>query len=106
MLKGSRGIWLRVINVVNDWQKKQGRGRTGFQFRMHPKCHSLLVESELGHVGRGKQLNVPASSALQEGKNLYSSHPFMLIHEETGESCGIFLLNSNAMGTPIAFLLP
>lgn len=32
-----------------------------------------------------------------EGKNLYSSHPFMLVHEETGESCGIFLLNSNAM---------
>ncbi|XP_077527812.1 lysosomal alpha-glucosidase-like [Haemaphysalis longicornis] len=32
-----------------------------------------------------------------EGKNLYSSHPFMLVHEETGESCGIFFLNSNAM---------
>ncbi|KAM7297487.1 lysosomal alpha-glucosidase-like [Ixodes scapularis] len=34
---------------------------------------------------------------ISEGKNLYSSHPFMLIHEETGESCGLFLLNSNAM---------
>ncbi|KAL3184189.1 hypothetical protein MRX96_032473 [Rhipicephalus microplus] len=32
-----------------------------------------------------------------EGKNSYSSHPFVLVHEETGESCGVFLLNSNAM---------
>ncbi|CAN8002298.1 unnamed protein product [Ixodes hexagonus] len=39
----------------------------------------------------------PTASISLEGKNLYSSHPFMLIHEETGESCGLFLLNSNAM---------
>ncbi|XP_064475878.1 lysosomal alpha-glucosidase-like [Ornithodoros turicata] len=32
-----------------------------------------------------------------EGKNLYGSHPFVLVHEETGETSGIFLLNSNAM---------
>ncbi|KAH7950636.1 hypothetical protein HPB51_028329 [Rhipicephalus microplus] len=38
-----------------------------------------------------------AGRSPMEGKNLYSSHPFMLVHEETGESCGIFLLNSNAM---------
>lgn len=32
-----------------------------------------------------------------EGKNLYSSHPFVLSLEETGEASGLFLLNSNAI---------
>jgi hypothetical protein len=31
--------------------------------------------------------------------NLYGSHPFYLVMEETGHSHGVFLKNSNAMGT-------
>lgn len=36
--------------------------------------------------------------------NLYGSHPFYIIMEETGMAHGVLFLNSNAMGTFLFFL--
>ena len=42
---------------------------------------------------------------LQEGKNLYGSHPFYMAMDDDGKASGFFLMNSNAMGKYIACLL-
>lgn len=36
---------------------------------------------------------------LQADANLYGSHPFYIVQEEDGLAHGVFLLNSNAVGT-------
>lgn len=41
-------------------------------------------------------------SAPQPDVNLYGSHPFYLVLEDGGLAHGVFLLNSNAMGKPVA----
>lgn len=39
---------------------------------------------------------------LQADANLYGSHPFYIIQEEDGLAHGVFLLNSNAIGTELS----
>lgn len=38
---------------------------------------------------------------LQADANLYGSHPFYIVQEEDGLAHGVFLLNSNALGTKL-----
>ena len=39
---------------------------------------------------------------LQDNTNLYGSHPFYLGMEKDGSAYGVFMLNSNAMGTVLS----
>lgn len=52
-------------------------------------------------------LSFPASLrlSLQADANLYGSHPFYIVQEEDGSAHGVFLLNSNAIGTKPSFPL-
>lgn len=47
-------------------------------------------------------VNIDTCLSLQADANLYGSHPFYIVQEEDGLAHGVFLLNSNAIGTELS----
>ena len=66
------------------------------------EMNQLYVFREYSRLYIKKVVNVDTRLPLQADANLYGSHPFYLVQEEDGFAHGVFLLNSNAIGTKLS----
>lgn len=60
------------------------------------------VSPELGKIQASRLMTLIRiffGLLVQAGANLYGSHPFYIVQEGDGMAHGVFLLNSNAIGT-------
>lgn len=66
---------------------------------MAPHVSLVLWETEAGRSHLLKESACLFCLACQADANLYGSHPFYIVQEGDGMAHGVFLLNSNAIGT-------
>lgn len=66
---------------------------------MAPHVSLVLSETEAGRSRLLTQSACLSCLACQADANLYGSHPFYIVQEGDGMAHGVFLLNSNAIGT-------
>ncbi|XP_045462356.1 lysosomal alpha-glucosidase-like [Harmonia axyridis] len=82
----------RNLIFANQFLQVSGKLPSSFIYGIGEHQESFMIPSNWTRYTLFNHDSIP-----QFNKNLYGSHPFYLLLEETGHSHGVFLLNSNAM---------